>query len=134
HDRYANLEISYLLQRMDAYRGVAILTTNMQHALDPAFMRRIRFIVQFPFPDTASRARIWQRVFPPATPLGGLDFQRLSQLNLSGGIIRNVAMQAAFLAAEDRASVGRAHLPAAARGEYAKMDKPLTAAETRGWS
>src|ERR1051326_5255082 len=65
HDRYANLEISYLLQRMEAYRGVAILTTNMQHALDPAFLRRIRFIVQFPFPDATSRTRIWQRVFPP---------------------------------------------------------------------
>ena len=134
HDRYANLEISYLLQRMDAYRGVAILTTNMQHALDPAFMRRIRFVVQFPFPDAASRARIWQRVFPPATPLDGLDFERLAQLNISGGMIRNIATHAAFLAAEDRAPVGMGHLLAAARGEYAKMDKPLTAAETRGWS
>ena len=134
HDRYANLEISYLLQRMEAYRGVAILTTNMQHALDPAFLRRIRFIVQFPFPDAASRMRIWQRVFPPATPLNGLDFERLAQLNISGGVIRNVATHAAFLAAEDRRPVGMAHVLAAARGEYAKVDKPLTAVETRGWS
>jgi hypothetical protein len=134
HDRYANLEISYLLQRMDAYRGIAILTTNMQHALDPAFMRRIRFIVQFPFPDAASRARIWQRVFPPATPLDSLDFERLAQLNVSGGTIRNIAMHAAFLAAEDGAPVGMTHLLAAARGEYTKIDKPLTAVETRGWS
>jgi hypothetical protein len=133
HDRYANLEISYLLQRMEAYRGVAILTTNMQHALDPAFLRRIRFIVQFPFPDAPTRSRIWQRVFPPATPLDHLDFERLAQLNISGGVIRNIATHAAFLAAEDRTSVGMEHMLAAARGEYAKMDKPLTAAETRGW-
>ena len=64
HDRYANLEISYLLQRWRPIAGVAILTTNMQHALDPAFMRRIRFIVQFPFPDAAARARIWRRRLP----------------------------------------------------------------------
>ncbi len=133
HDRYANLEISYLLQRVESYRGVAILTTNMQHALDPAFMRRIRFIVQFPFPDAASRARIWQRIFPSATPVSMLDFDRLAQLNVSGGVIRNIAMHAAFLAAEERAAVGMRHLLAASRTEYAKIDKPLTGAETRGW-
>jgi hypothetical protein len=134
HDRYANLEISYLLQRMESYRGVAILTTNMQHALDPAFMRRIRFIVQFPFPDAASRARIWERVFPCATPVDPLAFDQLAQLNVSGGVIRNIAMHAAFLAAEDGAPVGARHILAAARTEYSKMDKPLTAAETRGWA
>jgi hypothetical protein len=134
HDRYANLEISYLLQRMEAYRGVAILTTNMQHALDPAFVRRIRFIVQFPFPDAPSRTRIWERVFPPATPLGDLDFAQLGQLTVSGGVIRNIATHAAFLAADEQTPVGMPHLLAAARGEYAKMEKPLTAAETRGWA
>jgi hypothetical protein len=134
HDRYANLEISYLLQRMEAYRGVAILTTNMQHALDPAFVRRIRFIVQFPFPDATSRTHIWQRVFPRATPLGALDFAQLAQLTVSGGVIRNIATHAAFLAAEEQTPVGMAHLLAAARGEYAKMEKPLTAAEMRGWA
>lgn len=133
HDRYANLEISYLLQRIDSYRGVAILTTNMQHALDSAFMRRIRFIVQFPFPDASSRARIWQRIFPFATPIGAVDFDRLGQLNVSGGAIRNIAMHAAFLAAEDETAIGMAHLLAASRTEYSKMDKPLTGAETRGW-
>jgi len=133
HDRYANLEISYLLQRMESYRGVAILTTNMQHAIDSAFMRRIRFIVQFPFPDSTSRARIWTRIFPAATPVGFIDYERLSQLNVSGGIIRNIAMQAAFLAAEDQTAVGMNHLLAATRTEYSKMDKPLTSAETRGW-
>ncbi|HEY4048397.1 MAG TPA: ATP-binding protein [Acidobacteriaceae bacterium] len=133
HDRYANLEISYLLQRIESYRGVAILTTNMQHALDSAFMRRIRFIVQFPFPDIGARARIWQRIFPAATPVGPLDFDRLAQLNVSGGVIRNIATHAAFLAAEDQTPVDMKHLVAASRTEYSKMDKPLTGAETRGW-
>jgi hypothetical protein len=133
HDRYANLEISYLLQRIDTYRGVAILTTNMQHAIDAAFMRRIRFIVPFPFPDAAARELIWQRIFPAATPLGALAFERLAQLNVSGGVIRNIAMHAAFLAAEEKGAVGPAHVLAAAHSEYSKMEKPLTAAETRGW-
>ena len=134
HDRYANLEVSYLLQRMDSYRGVAILTTNMQHALDHAFLRRIRFIVQFPFPNVDSRARIWQRIFPRGTPLGALDFQRCSQLNVSGGVIRNIATHAAFLAAEDRSRIEPRHVLAAARIEYTKLDKPLTAPETKGWN
>ncbi|HEX2746100.1 MAG TPA: ATP-binding protein [Streptosporangiaceae bacterium] len=132
HDRYANLEISYLLQQMEAYRGVAILTTNMQHALDPAFMRRIRFIVQFPFPDPNARASIWRRIFPAATPVAELDFDQLAQLNVAGGVIRNIAMHAAFLAADDSLLVEARHILAAARTEYAKIDKPLTAAETRG--
>src|SRR6185437_10289882 len=68
HDRYANIEVSYLLQRMEAYRGLAILTTNMKEAIDPAFSRRLRFVVQFPFPDAAQRALIWARIFPSATP------------------------------------------------------------------
>jgi hypothetical protein len=133
HDRYANLEVSYLLQRIESYRGVAILTTNLHHALDTAFMRRIRFVVQFPFPDTASRSRIWQRIYPSATPVGAIDFDRLAQLNVSGGVIRNIAMHAAFLAAEDKTPIGMPHLLAASRSEYSKMDRSLTAAETRGW-
>jgi hypothetical protein len=132
HDRYANLEISYLLQQMESYRGVAILTTNMQHALDTAFVRRIRFIVQFPFPDAVARASIWRCVFPAATPVAELDFGQLAQLNVPGGVIRNIAMHAAFLAADDSGRVEARHILAAARTEYAKMDKPLTAAETRG--
>ncbi len=132
HDRYANLEISYLLQQMEAYRGIAILTTNMQHAIDPAFTRRIRFIVPFPFPDAAARASIWRAIFPAATPLAGLDFDKLAQLNVAGGVIRNIAMHAAFLAADDSMAVEARHVLAAARAEYAKLEKPLTAAETRG--
>ncbi len=134
HDRYANLEVSYLLQRMESYEGVAILTTNMKHALDPAFLRRLRFIVQFPFPDAAQRLGIWQKVFPAQTPLGRLDYRQLAQMNISGGIIRNIAMQAAFLAASENGPVGMEHILRAARVEYAKMDKPLTGTETGGWS
>jgi len=132
HDRYANLEISYLLQRVETYRGVAILTTNMQHAIDPAFLRRIRFIVQFPFPDAQARARIWERIFPSATPLGNLDPRQLAQLNVSGGVIRNIAMHAAFLAAEEEKVVELRHVLTAAKSEYSKMEVPLTATETRG--
>ena len=133
HDRYANLEISYLLQRMESYRGIAILTTNMQNALDPAFQRRLRFVVQFPFPDAPSRERIWRKVFPGAAPVGELGFERLSQLNVTGGSIRNIALLAAFLAADADAAISMRHIFDAAHTEYTKLDKPLTPAETKGW-
>ena len=100
HDRYANIEVSYLLQRMEAYRGLAILTTNLKAALDTAFLRRLRFVVQFPFPDAAQREAIWRNIFPAATPTDGIDYAKLSKLNVSGGNIRNIALNAAFLAAE----------------------------------
>ena len=134
HDRYANIEVSYLLQRMEAYRGLAILTTNLKDALDDAFQRRIRFIVSFPFPDAALRARIWQRIFPEATPTQGLDEARLARLTVTGGHIRNIAMNAAFFAAETDEPVRMSHVRRAAVQEYAKLDKPLTDAETRGWT
>jgi hypothetical protein len=133
HDRYANIEVSYLLQRMEAYRGLVILTTNMRSALDTAFMRRIRFIVPFPFPDSAQRAEIWRRIFPPQTPTEGLDFNLLARLNVPGGNIRNIALHAAFLAADEAAPVSMPHLLRAARNEYAKIEKPLTDSEIRGW-
>jgi len=133
HDRYANIEVSYLLQRMEAYRGLAILTTNQRSALDPAFLRRLRFVVQFPFPDAPQRAAIWQRVFPPATPTQGLDHAKLAKLRVAGGNIRNIALNAAFIAAEAAEPVCMSHLLAAARSEYAKMERPLTAAESEGW-
>jgi SpoVK/Ycf46/Vps4 family AAA+-type ATPase len=134
HDRYANIEVSYLLQRMEAYDGLAILTTNMKQALDDAFLRRIRFIVQFPFPDAAGRQRIWECVFPAKTPLHDLDFSRLARLNISGGVIRNIATHAAFLAAEEGGVVTMDNLLSAARVEYAKLERPLTASETGGWA
>ncbi|VVB53814.1 Cell division protein C [uncultured archaeon] len=133
HDRYANIEISYLLQRMEAYCGLAILTTNMKSALDTAFLRRIRFIVQFPFPDTAQRAEIWGRIFPTITPTNGLNVEKLARLNVAGGNIRNIALNAAFLAAEANEPVSMKHLLHAARTEYAKLEKPLTEAEIGGW-
>ena len=133
HDRYANIEVSYLLQRMEAYRGLAILTSNMKQAVDPAFLRRIRFVVTFPFPDTAHRAAIWRKVFPPQVPTGALDFDRLAQLSVAGGHIRNIALAAAFVAADCDERVSMHHLVEAARTEYAKLERPLTDAETRGW-
>jgi hypothetical protein len=134
HDRYANIEVSYLLQRMESYRGLAILTTNLKSALDPAFLRRIRFVVQFPFPGVPQREEIWRRVFPGATPTQGLDFGKLARLSVAGGNIRNIALHAAFLAADAGQPVGMQHLLHAARGEYAKLEKSLTEAETGGWT
>jgi hypothetical protein len=133
HDRYANIEVSYLLQRMESYHGLAILTTNMKSALDPAFLRRIRFVVQFPFPDTSLRAEIWKRIFPKETPTAKLDFVKLAQLNVSGGTIRNIALRAAFLAADAAEPVRMNHLLVAAHSEYAKIERPLTEAEVGGW-
>jgi hypothetical protein len=136
HDRHANIEVSYLLQRLEEYRGLSILTTNLKNNIDPAFLRRIRFIVDFGFPEAAERAEIWKGIFPKETPVGELDFERLGQLNLAGGSIRNVAVAAAFLAAEDGAKAPRVemgHILAAARTEYEKTGRPLTAAELRGW-
>jgi hypothetical protein len=133
HDRYANIEVSYLLQRMEAYSGLAILTTNQRAALDPAFLRRLRFVVSFPFPDAAQRSRIWQRIFPPGTPTAGLDFDKLARLNVSGGNIRNIALGAAFLAADAGEPVRMTHLLQAARSECAKLEKAMTASEIGGW-
>jgi SpoVK/Ycf46/Vps4 family AAA+-type ATPase len=133
HDRYANIEISYLLQRMEAYRGLAILTTNMKSALDSAFLRRIRFVVEFPFPDVAQRIEIWKRIFPSGVPTENLDVNKLARLNVSGGSIRNIAINAAFIAADEEESVQMKHLLRAARGEYTKLEKSLTDAEIGGW-
>jgi hypothetical protein len=133
HDRYANIEVSYLLQRMEAYRGLAILTSNMKHALDPAFLRRIRFIVHFPFPDGAQRAEIWRQMFPAAMPVAGLHFDKLARLAMPGGHIRNIAVNAAFLAADADEAVQMKHLLQATRSEYAKLEKPLSEAEVAGW-
>jgi hypothetical protein len=133
HDRYANIEVGYLLQRMEAYRGLAILTTNMKNALDGAFTRRIRFIVTFAFPDAAQRAEIWRRIFPRATPTEGLDWNRLARLAVTGGSIRNIALNAAFLAADAGEPVRMTHLHRAAHGECVKLEKPSMEAEIRGW-
>jgi SpoVK/Ycf46/Vps4 family AAA+-type ATPase len=133
HDRYANCEVSYLLQRMETYRGLAILTTNRKSSLDQAFLRRLRFVVEFPFPEAAQRAEIWRRIFPPRTPVEGLNIERLSRLRVSGGNIHNIAMGAAFLAADAGEPVRMKHLLIAARTEFAKLEIPLNDAEVAGW-
>ena len=132
-DRYANIEVSYLLQRMEAYRGLAILTTNQKSALDTAFARRLRFIVPFSFPDQTQREQIWRGVFPTATPLGDIDYGKLARLSIAGGSIRNIALNAAFLAAQAEQPIGMTHLLGAARGEASKRERPFSDAETRGW-
>jgi hypothetical protein len=134
HDRYANLEVSYLLQRMEAYRGLAVLTTNMRSALDTAFLRRLRFIVEFPFPGIGERTAIWRRAFPAGVPLDGVAPERLASLNITGGVIRNIALSAAFLAADAGQSVGMGHLRRAATFELQKLERSVTEAELGGWA
>ena len=133
HDRYANIEVSYLLQRMESYRGLAILTTNLKAALDAAFQRRLRFVVHFPFPDQALREAIWRSAFPARTPLAAIDNGKLARLSVTGGSIRNIAINAAFRAAELEAPVSMTHLLHAAHLEASKRERPLSDAETRGW-
>ncbi|HMR12463.1 MAG TPA: ATP-binding protein [Arachnia sp.] len=138
HDRYANIEVGYLLQRMEAYEGLAILTTNLKSALDQAFLRRLRFIVNFPFPGRDQRRRIWARIFP-ALPKGGLqgiaklDFDALAGPSLTGGQIRNIAVGGAFLAASDGGVIVMEHLRDAACDELRKNGRPFVASDFAGW-
>lgn len=129
HDRYANIEVSYLLQRMESFNGLAVLASNRKDSVDPAFLRRLRFVVNFPFPAQAQRRSIWQEAFPAETPVGGLDLDRLARLNLTGGSIHNVALNAAFLAANDGGLVTMELMLAAARSEYRKLERPINDAD-----
>ena len=129
HDRYANIEIDYLLQRMEEYSGLAILATNLKSNLDQAFLRRLRFLVEFPFPDAALRERIWRGAFTDAVPLEGIRWDVLARLEVPGGNIRNISLNAAFLAAAEGSAVRMEHLMKAARREYEKEEKLATAAE-----
>jgi len=130
HDRYANIEINYLLQRTEAYSGLAILATNMKSALDTAFMRRLRFIVTFPFPGVAERKLMWRKAWPDAIPKDGLDFDRLARLNLTGGSIHNIAINAAFLAVRSQPQVLTMPLVfEAARAEFRKLERPFNEAD-----
>jgi hypothetical protein len=131
HDRYANIEINYLLMRMEAFRGVAILATNQKHALDPAFLRRLRFVVGFPFPGAADRKAIWQHIFPRQTPVGDLDFDRLARFQLSGGSIFNAALSAAHAAAATDHRVDMADVLDAIRWELRKLERPVAEPEFR---
>ncbi|MEO8338179.1 MAG: AAA family ATPase [Nitrospirota bacterium] len=136
HDRYANLEISYLLQKMEEYEGMAILTTNLRQNMDDACVRRLAFTIHFPFPDEYQRKEIWTRVWPGSVPLASdVDAQFLSnQFKLSGGNIKNIALASAFLAAADGGVVTMDHLRHATQREYQKLGKVLSRSELYGAS
>lgn len=125
HDRYANIEISYLLQRMETYDGVVILASNLRGNLDEAFTRRLHFIVEFPFPEAVDREIIWKVNFPPEAPIADdVDFRLLARrFRIAGGNIRNIIMAAAFLAADENERVGMAQLLHATRREYQKIGR-----------
>ena len=131
HDRYANIEINYLLQRIEAYQGLAILATNRKSDLDEAFTRRLRFIVNFPIPGPPDRKRIWQKIFPPETPMGELDYDRLARFDLTGGSIHNAALNAAFLAAQAGTPVTMPLALNAVRTEFLKVDRLINEADFR---
>ncbi len=131
HDRYANIEINYLLQRMEAFGGLAILATNMKSALDAAFMRRIRFVINFPIPAAPERRLIWEKAFPGEAPTEGLDFERLSRLSLTGGNIHSIALNASFLAAGAGTPVTMAVVLEAVRTEMRKLERPINEADFR---
>jgi AAA+ superfamily predicted ATPase len=125
HDRYANIETSFLLQKMEEYEGVVILATNLRKNMDEAFTRRIRFIVEFPFPDEKSRLHIWKTHFPGGAPLDrGIDYEFLArQFPVSGGSIRNIVLNAAFCAARDGGVIGMEHILSGAKREFEKIGK-----------
>jgi hypothetical protein len=133
HDRYANIEINYLLQRMEQYTGLAILATNMKSALDQAFLRRLRFVVDFPFPGVAERKAMWQRAFPPDTPTKDLDFDQLARLNVTGGYITVITLNAAFQAAQSGQAVTMPMVLEAAKIEYRKLGRAIAEGDFR-WS
>jgi SpoVK/Ycf46/Vps4 family AAA+-type ATPase len=125
HDRYANVEVSYLLQKMEEHEGIAILATNLRQHLDDAFARRLSCVVEFPFPDAADRERIWRASFPAAAPLGqDVDLARLArEVRLAGGNIKNISLAAAFVAAADGQVIRMDHLWHAAHREFAKLGR-----------
>lgn len=134
HDRYANIEINYLLMRMESFGGVAILATNQKHALDPAFLRRLRIVVGFPFPGVAERKAIWKSVFPRPALVADLDWDRLARFQLTGGAIFNAALAAAHEAAAlGDAQVDMSRVLDAIRWELRKLGKPMRDSEFQ-WS
>jgi SpoVK/Ycf46/Vps4 family AAA+-type ATPase len=135
HDRYANVETAFLLQRMETFDGVAILATNLRANLDEAFTRRLDAIIDFPPPDVEYRRRIWELALRPGLPRADdIDLDLLAErFNLTGGNIRNIALAAAFVAASEDQPVRMRHLLHAARTEFLKLDKPLPASEVEGW-
>jgi len=130
-DRFANLEISYLLQRMEEFTGLAILATNTKGTLDPAFLRRLRFVVKFPVPGFEERRSIWEKALPPQTPRDSLDYELLARLDVTGGDIHSIALRAAFMAAQSGESVTMPIVLAAARTELCKLGKPFNEAQLK---
>ncbi len=131
HDRYANIEIAYLLQKMEEYDGVSILATNLRKNIDEAFVRRMHFTVEFPMPEEDDRLRIWRKIFPPQAPLASdVDLVFLArQFRSSGGNIKNIAVAAAFLAADEDSSIQMRHLIWATKRELQKMGRLVTEVE-----
>lgn len=123
HDRYANLEVAYLLQRVESFSGLAILTTNLKQNVDPAFMRRLRFVVDFPKPDAVAREAIWRKCLPAKAPVApGVDFSLLArQVDITGGNIRQITLRAAFAAASEAQPIDMRHIFAATRAELVKL-------------
>ncbi|MGP1664884.1 MAG: ATP-binding protein, partial [Rhodanobacter sp.] len=130
-DRYANIEVNYLLQRIESYRGLAILASNRKSALDGAFLRRLRFIINFPFPGNLERRAMWANAFPAQARLAPLDLDRLARLPLSGGSIQSIALNAAFSAAGANVPISMPLLFDAVRSEFRKLDKPINEADFR---
>jgi SpoVK/Ycf46/Vps4 family AAA+-type ATPase len=130
HDRYANIEVAYLLQRLETYDGVVVLATNLQRNIDNAFLRRISVAVDFVLPESSERRAIWARSFPPTAPVADLDLEFLAlQFKVSGGVIHNAALGAAFLAADERAPISMRHAVIAMKREFQKMGRLRTEAE-----
>lgn len=131
HDRFANIETSYLLQKIEEYDGIVILTSNLRNNIDVAFIRRMYAIVEFPFPDEQHRKKIWQSLFPDQLPVDEtIDYSFLAkQLKLTGGHIKNIGLCAAFLSAADEQCLSMRHLIFAAKREYQKLNKPCTEAD-----
>jgi SpoVK/Ycf46/Vps4 family AAA+-type ATPase len=127
HDRYANIEVAYLLQKMEQFDGLAILASNLKQNLDEAFARRLTFSVNFPFPEQPQRRELWESLWPPKAPRGAdIDFDWLArEYRLSGGHIRNALLAAAHLAAADGRIVTRAHVLHATRREFQKLGKSI---------
>jgi AAA+ superfamily predicted ATPase len=132
-DRHANLQVGYLLQRLETYRGVAVLTSNLPGSMDPAFSRRLAYVVHFTLPDRGQRREIWRRTIPPRTPTAALDLDRLARLSLSGGQIRTVSLNAAMIAADREEPLSMRHIALAVRTEFAKQQRTAPLAEMADW-
>ena len=129
HDHYRNVEVNYLLQQVEDFHGLAVLATNRKSDLDLALMRRLRFVIDFPFPDLQARRRVWEKAFPPEAALDGVDIDALARLEVCGGNIRTIAVNAAFLAAQGDGPIRMSHIMRAAKREYQKIDKLMTETE-----